>query len=211
MLERTEKIKKNLKKQGPITTIILITLFIALLSLVLSLFKVSGNITEAETLETSFIKVNNIFSKAGIKFILNNSVINFALMECIVYIIMALMAISVLESSGLLKHLLNPLKNIKNRYVTLIFIFLGVISTVLGDYSYTILLPLAGVSYKLLGKNPTLGIITTFIGITIGYGVGIVPSYQDYLLGNITTISSHAIDSGYMYHLFSTYFITIAK
>ena len=211
MTTKKEKIKRNLKKQGPITAIVMMIIFIAIMSAILSLFKISGNITEAETLETSFVKVNNILSKDGIKYILNNSITNFSLMECIIYIIMSLMAISVLESSGLLNHLLRPLKRVKGRYVTLIFIFLGIISTIFGDYSYTFLLPLAGVAYKILGKNPTLGIITTFIGLTIGYGVGLVPNYQDYLLASITTKSAHAIDVNYQYHLFSTYFINIVS
>lgn len=211
MATKKEKIKRNLKKQGPITAILIMIIFIAVISFVLSLFKVSGNITEAETLETSFVKVNNILSKDGIKYILNNSISNFSLMECIIYIIISLMAISVLESSGLLNHILKPFKNVKSRYITLIFVFLGIISTIIGDYSYTFMLPLAGVAYKILGKNPTLGIITTFIGLTIGYGVGIVPNYQDYIISSITTKSAHAIDINYTYHMFSTYFINVAS
>ena len=47
---KTERIKRNIKKQGPITTIIFLCLIIALFSLFLNIFKVSGNITEAGTL-----------------------------------------------------------------------------------------------------------------------------------------------------------------
>lgn len=208
---KTERIKRNLKKQGPITTIIFLCLLIALFSLVLNIFKVSGDLTEAGTLETSVITVNNIFSKEGVKYILNNSITNFELMDPIIYIIMSLISVSMLESSGLLKHILSPLKKIKTKYVTLIFVFFGVISTILGDYSYALLLPLAGISYKILGRNPSLGIITMFLGITIGYGTGIIPSYQDYLLGQITTKSAMSIDTNYSYSLFSNYFISVVS
>ena len=208
---KTERIKRNIKKQGPITTIIFLCLIIALFSLFLNIFKVSGNITEAGTLETSVITVNNIFSKEGVKYLLNNSITNFELMEPIIYIIMSLIMVSMLESSGLLKHLLSPLKKVKPRYITLIFVFLGVVSTILGDYSYALLLPLAGVAYKILGRSPSLGIITIFLGITIGYGVGIVPGYQDYLLGEITTKSAMSIDANYHYLLFSNCFISVAS
>lgn len=211
MLIKRERIKRNLKKQGPIITIIFLCLIIALVSLVLNLFKVSGSLTEAGTLETSVVTVNNIFSKSGVKYLLNNSITNFSLMEPIIYIIISLIAVSMLESSGLLKHILNPLKKLKPRYITLIFVLLGIISTLLGDYSYAFLLPLAGIAYKLLGRNPSLGIITMFLGITIGYGVGIVPSYQDYLLSQLTSKSATSIDVNYQYSLFSTYFITLAS
>ena len=208
---KKDKFKKNLKRQGPIITIIFLCFVIALVSFVLSIFKVSGNVTEAGTLETSIITVNNIFSKDGIKYLLNNSILNFTLMDTIVYLIMSLMAVSILESSGLLKHVLRPLTKIKSKYVTLIFVFIGIISTILGDYSYALLIPLVGVSYKLLGKNPALGIITVFIGMTIGYGVGIAPNYQDYMLGVITTNSATSIDSSYTYQLFSNFYINIVS
>lgn len=209
MAIKKERIKRNLKKQGPITTIILLCLVVGLISLILSLFKVSGNITEAGTLETSVITINNIFSKEGVKYLLNNSVTNFKLMDSIIYIIMALIAVSIMETSGLLKHLVNPLTKMKSKYVTLIMVFLGVISTFLGDYSYALLLPLAAAIYKLLGKSPSLGIFTAFIGITIGYGVGLVPNYQDYLLGIVTEKSAMSIDTAYKYKLTSNLFIMI--
>ncbi len=211
MSKKTERMKRNLKKQGPITTIIILCLIIALFSLILNLFKISGNITEAGTLETSLITVNNIFSKDGVKYLLNNSIINFSLMNCLIYVIMSLIAVSMLESSGLLNYILSFFKKIKPKYVTLIFIFIGIVSTLLGDFSYALLLPLAGVSYKILGRNPSLGIITMFVGITIGYGTGIVPNYQDYLLGQITTKSATSIDANYNYYLFSNYFISLSS
>lgn len=211
MLIKKERIKRNLKKQGPITTIIILCLGIGLISLILSLFKVSGNITEAGTLETSVITINNIFSKEGIKYLLNNSITNFKLLDPIIYIIMSLIMVSIMETSGLLKHLVNPLTKLKSKYVTLIIVFLGIISTFIGDYSYALMLPLFGAIYKLLGKNPTLGILTGFLGITIGYGIGFVPNYQDYLLGVVTEKSAMSIDTAYKYKLTSNLFIMIAS
>lgn len=209
MAIKKERIKRNLRKQGPITTIIFLCLIIALISLVLNLFKISGNTTEAGTLETSVVTVNNIFSKEGIKYILNNSITNFQIMDSIIYIIMSLMIVSLLETSGLLKHITIPLKKIKPKYVTLIIVFISIISTIIGDNSYALILPLVAAIYKLLNRSPILGIITAFIGITIGYGISVIPTYQDYLLGLTTTTSAGSIDQSYRYSLMSTYFINI--
>ena len=93
MAIKRDKLKRNLKKQGPIIKIIFLCFVIAMVSWVLSIFKVSGNATEAGTLETSIVTVNNVFSKEGIKYLLNNSVMNFTLMDTIVYLIMSLMAV----------------------------------------------------------------------------------------------------------------------
>lgn len=211
MATKKEKIKRNIKKQGPIPTIIFLCIVVALVSFVLNIFRVSGNITEAGSLETSVVTVNNIISKEGIKYLLNNSISNFTVLDSIIYIIMSLIAVSILESSGFLKHIISPLKKLKSKYITLIFIFIGMISSIFGDFSYALLLPLAGVAYKLLGRNPSLGIITMFLGITIGYGVGLTPNYQDYLLGVITTKSATSIDTSYHYNLFSNLYISLAS
>ena len=56
----------------------------------------------------------------------------------------------------------------------------GIVSTIIGDYSYALLIPIAGIMYKYLDKNPGLGIITMFVAISIGYGTGVIYNYQAY-------------------------------
>ncbi len=63
------KFGRRLKRTGPITTIIGLIIGIAVISFILSLLGVRGYTTEAGTLETSIITVNNIISKDGIKYI----------------------------------------------------------------------------------------------------------------------------------------------
>ena len=64
------KIGRKLKRTGPITTIIFLILVISGLSFVLNLLGVRGYTTEAGTLETSIVTINNVISKDGIKYIL---------------------------------------------------------------------------------------------------------------------------------------------
>lgn len=203
------KISKKLKKQGPITTILILTIIIGIVSFVLKLFKFSGYTTEAGTLETSLIGVNNIFSKEGIKYFLTNSVINMQLMQPLIYLIMSLIAVSIMESSGLLNHLVFPLKKFKSVFITALVMLLSIFLSFLGDYTYILLIPLVCAAYKYLGKNPLLGIITVFIGVTIGYGSGFIFGYQNYLLSNITMTSATNIDSEYVYNLSSNLLIMI--
>lgn len=106
------RVRKKLKRTGPITTIILLILGVSVISFILNLLGVRGYTTEAGTLETSLVTVNNVISKDGIKYILNNTIINFQMMQPLVYLIISLIAVSILETSGLLKHLLIPLKKL---------------------------------------------------------------------------------------------------
>lgn len=196
---------------GPIVEIVLFIILASILSLVFNLFNASGYKTEAGTFETLLVVVNNVFSKEGIKQILKTVISNFQAMEPLVTIILSLIAVSIMEASGLLKQLFTPLSKLKMKYITLIVMFVGIISTIIGDHSYALLLPLAGILYKYIGKNSSLGVITMFIAITIGYGTGIIYNYQMYELGYVTELSTSGITTGYNYELLSNiYFLIIS-
>lgn len=205
------KINKKIKHTGPITTIIVLLLIVSGLSLILNLLGVRGYITEAGTLETSLISINNVLSKDGIKYILNNTIINFQMMEPLVYLIISLIAVSILETSGLLKHLIKPLTKVKYKYITFLTLLIGILSNLIGDHCYVLMLPLIGLIYKYLGRDSSLGVITMFIGITIGYSSGIFCNYQQYLLGTMTTTSAAGIDAAYSYDIWSNLYIMIVS
>lgn len=203
------KIGRKLKRTGPITTIIFLILVISGLSFVLNLLGVRGYTTEAGTLETSIVTINNVISKDGIKYILNNTIVNFQMLQPLVYLIISLIAVSILETSGLLKHLLIPFGKMKYRYITFLTLLLGIISNFIGDYSYVLLLPLVASVYKYLGRDSSLGVITMFIGITIGYSSGIFVNYQDYLLGIMTEGAALGVDASFEYSVWSNLYIMI--
>ena len=205
------KKKKKKSRKGIILELFIILAFISILSLILNIVGFSGYITENGSFETTLLVVKNILSKDGIKYILNNSLKNFQNLEPVVMIILSLISISILEASGLLKHIFTPMKKIKPIFVTMIVMFVGIISTFVGDYSYALLLPLAGIMYKYIGRNSSLGIATMFLAITAGYGTGIIYNYQVYELGNITEVAAGTIVTGYNYELLSNIFVLITS
>ena len=133
------------------------------------------------------------------------------MMEPLVYLIISLIAVSILETSGLLKHLLIPFKKMKYRYITFLTLLLGILSTFLGNYCYVLLLPLIGVIYRYLGRDSSLGVITMFIGITIGYSSGIFVNYNGYLLGMMTESAASSIDSSFKFDVWSNLYIMIVS
>ena len=201
--------KRKKRSIGPVVEIILFSVIVALLCLIFSLIGANGYITEGGTFETTLVVLNNFFSTAGIKHIVNNSLVNFQTIEPLVFVILSLIAVSILEASGLLKQIFTPLKKIKPIYVTAIVMFVGIISTIIGDYSYGLLLPLAGILYKYIGRSSSLGVLTMFIAITIGYGTGIIYNYQMYELGDITELATQSIITGYNYELLSNIFLLV--
>lgn len=205
------KRKKRKRSMGPVVEILLLVLGISILCFLFNLIGVTGYKTESGTLETTLVIINNIFSKSGIKHILNNTLVNFQTLEPLVLVILSLIAVSILEASGLLKQIFTPLKKIKPKYVTMMVMFIGIISTIIGDYSYALLLPLAGILYKYTGRSSSLGILTMFVAITAGYGTGLIYNYQAYQLGDITESAAQSITENYNYELLSNLFLLIVS
>ena len=202
--------KKEKKSLSPIVTMLILIAVVIIGSTILSILNIDSNKTMIVngSLETSIVVVRNILSKEGIINFFSNIMTNFNLIQPLTLLILSLTATSIAKYSGLLKHLFLPLKKLNFRLLTFIIVFISVISTFIGDYSYLILLPLVAVLYQYLGKNPVLGILTVFLGITLGYGTGIFYNYNDLVLGKLTQNSAIIeVDPSYKFSLTSNVYI----
>lgn len=208
------KNKKQKKLLSPILTMIILIIGVSIISLLLSLLNISANQTliSKGTLETSIISIKNIFSKEGIIYFFSNIITNFNILEPFVLLVISMMTISIGKASGLFKHIFTPFKKIKSNILTFIIVFIGIISTMIGDYSYIILLPLVAVMYEYINKSPVLGIVTMFLGVTLGYGTGFIHGYNDFALGILTQNAAIIdVDATYRYSLQSDLYIMIAS
>ena len=196
--------KKVIKKKmlGPVIAIMLLTLIIVILSAVFSMLQIVAEQTaiSKNALETSIVTVNNILTKDGIKYILSNMLVNLQLFEPLVLLIISLITVSIGEASGLFKAVLSPLAKLNPKFLTFLVLLVGISSSFIGEYSYIFLLPMVAVLYQIIGRKPLLGILTMFIGISIGYGTGLVYNNEDIILGTLTqAAASLDVDKNYVY------------
>ncbi len=209
--------KKKQKKEyfkGPVSTLLVIMFAISIVSLLLSLIDFQGNKTYigTESLETSVIAVKNIISIDGLKFVLGNAIKNFVQFKPLAVIIISLIGIGISEKSGLLNAIFFKIKKIKFEVIIFATLFLGIISSVIGEYSYMFLIPLVGLMYKYLDRSPTLGVMISFIGITLGYATGLIFNYDDYSLGLLTQAAANLdVDPNYKFNLFSNIYIMVTS
>ena len=119
----------NLKKTkfGPTFEIAAMAIVVAVVCLIFKLLNITGLITDLHTFETTLIEFKNVLCGDGIKYVLNNSLTNFQNLQPLILVIVALVAISVMEASGLLKHLFTKFKDVKPKFITLIVVFVGII------------------------------------------------------------------------------------
>lgn len=206
--------KKKKKKQlkGPVFTILFLTFLIAISSLLLSLIGFQGDKTYIgnDSLESSLVVVKNIISLEGIKYIIGNVVTNFMNFKPLSIMIISLIGIGIVEKSGLLNAIFYKIKNVKFEIVIFFTLFLGIISSIIGEYSYMFLIPFIALMYKYLNRSPVLGILTVFIGLTLGYGTGLIFNYTDYELGHLTQAAANLnVDPNYQYDLLSNIYIML--
>ena len=210
--------KKNKKKKehfrGPVSTLLVIMAIVSIISLVLSLIDFQGSKTYigTESLETSVIVVRNVLSIDGLKYLLGSAIENFVTFRPLAIMIISLIGIGICEKSGLLKAIFFKMKKIKFEIIIFMTLFLGIISSVIGEYSYMFLIPLIGLMYKYLDRSSTLGIMVVFVGITLGYGTGLIFNYEDYSLGVLTQAAANLdVDPNYKYNLLSNIYIMVVS
>lgn len=206
--------KKKKLLLGPVIVIIILTLLITVVSAIASALNVQGELTKIsnDSLETSVVTVKSVFSEEGLKYFFTSPVETFKNFEPLVLLIISLMAVSIGKASGLFKALFTPLKHLKPSVVTFITLFIGIVSSFLGEYGFVLVLPLAAVIYQYLGRNSMLGILTAFIGVSMGYGAGLVFNYDDYQLGLLTKAAATVdVDKDYVFNAWSNSYAMIAS
>ncbi|MFA5603901.1 MAG: AbgT family transporter [Bacilli bacterium] len=209
MKKKKDQTKRNI---NPIFVIILITILTIIISSILSLLGLEGQKTTIvnNSLETSLITVKNIFSIEGIKFLLGSAITNFQILEPLGLLIVSLITVSFIDFSGIIEPLVKPLKKLTPFLLTFLVIIVSALFSFIGDYSYLFLMPLVALIYKAMGRNPILGILTVFLGLTLAYGAGFVSDNNDYLLGILTEQSAKIdVDKNYKYHLMSNFYISV--
>ncbi|SMF16945.1 AbgT family transporter [Pseudobacteriovorax antillogorgiicola] len=100
-------------------------------------------------------------------------------------ILIVMLGVGVSESSGLLTALIKKLgTKIHDRFLAPALIFLGIMSSIATDAGYLVLIPLAGMLYAGLGKNPLIGMAAAFAGVSAGFSANLIPATPvDVILG----------------------------
>ena len=130
----------------------------------------------------------------------------------LILLIISLIGIGIGEKSGLFKALFTRFKKVKLGVLTVFVLFLSISSTFIGEYSFALILPFVGVFYKYVGKNPVLGLLTAFVGLTVGYASGLMINYDVISLGALTQAAARVeVDQSYVVHSFSTLYIMITS
>ena len=198
------KIKKKLKKitVHPALVFFALTIVVMVISSVGGILNIESNYYTVNTvtgdLESQVININNLFNRTGLQYLISNLLSNFINFAPLGTLILGLMGIGVAYKSGFL-HTLNKViaKFLPRRALTFLIFLLGVIFSMFYDVGYVILIPMAAILFRDLGRHPSAGICAAFAGITFGNGANIVANSLDSSLLPYTKSATKILDVTY--------------
>ena len=196
-----EKGKLRLKKFyiHPIVIFLFLTFFVVILSAILSLLQVRAtyNTVNVNTneLEPVMVAVENLLSFDGIKFMISNATKNFLSFAPLGTLLISLIGLTVAEGTGFIETLTRRhLSKMPKYALTFLVLFISVISSLINEVGYTILIPLVALVYFINNRNPILGIVTAFCGVSFGYGVSLFVGSMEVSLINYTKVAAVLVD-----------------
>ncbi|MCC5864193.1 MAG: AbgT family transporter [Wenzhouxiangella sp.] len=99
-------------------------------------------------------------------------------------IFVVMLAIGIAERSGLFGALIKRAgSHIPQSLLPLLLMFMGVMSSIATDAGYLVLIPLAGLLYAGLGRNPLIGMAVAFAGVSAGFSANLFPGPVDAIVG----------------------------
>lgn len=174
---------------------------------------VEGPVPETETVT---VAARSLLTADGLRFIFTSPVSNFNDFGVVGVIVVAMIGVGFAESTGLIGAFIKRLVKVTpRRFITLIVVFLGVLSSIATDAGYLVLIPLAAAVFYSLGRHPLAGLAAAFAGVGGGFGVNLLITPADGMLTEITNESipnpaDHMAITGNIYFgIVSTILVTL--
>ena len=152
-MKLSKKRKLKLKKFyfHPITVFLFLSFIVILLSAIFeklgfqSTYQlVNENIND---LETTMVSVESLLNFDGMKYIISNWTTNFVSFAPLASLLISLIGISVCEATGFLEAFSKKyLRKLNKPKLTFIILFLGILSSLINDVGYAILIPISAMT-----------------------------------------------------------------
>lgn len=205
-LKTVEKVSDKLP--NPFFLFLLLALFTMILSMVMSIIGIS--VVHPVTNET--IAVKSVLSTEGLRDVLTSAVSNFINFPPLGVVLATMFGIIIAEKSGLFEATLRyTISKVPDSLVVFTIVFVSVNSSLIADAGLIVLPPLAGLTFKAIGKNPLAGVITSFAAINGGFSANLLITALDPLLSGLTHNAAISIDSSYNVYPTANYYFMFAS
>lgn len=203
------------KLPHPVSIFIIFSILVAILS---SIFAQMGVSVEMDNIKggKELIVVKSLLTAQGLRWILDNTIKNFVTFHPLGVVLVFSLFFNFLNEVGLFPAFLkNIMKSIPKNALTFFVVFLGVNSSFAGDLGYILVIPISGILFKAVGRNPLVGILAGFSATSAGFSACLLSI--DALLGGLSTSAIKIVNPTYVvnplansiFMFFYTFFVTL--
>lgn len=154
----------------------------------------------------------SLLSIQGLHRILKEMVTNFTSFAPLGTVLVAMLGIGLAESTGLIGAALKKLVlSAPARLLTFVIVLAGVMSNIASGVGYVLLVPLAAIIFKSVGRNPLAGLAAAFAGVSGGYSANLLLGTIDPLLAGISEEAAHIINPAYTVNPACNYYFMAAS
>ncbi len=158
------------------------------------------------------IEAVNLLSQHGLHKILTQTVSNFVNFAPVGTVLVAILGIGVADKSGLINTLLHAsVVKAPPKMLTLIVVLAGILSNIAQDAGYVVLIPLAALIFKSLGRNPLTGMAAAFAGVSGGYSANFLIGPVDTILAGISSEAAQTLIPNYEVSAAGNYYFMLAS
>ncbi|MGP7959445.1 AbgT family transporter [Sanguibacter sp. A247] len=132
-------------------------------------------------------EIRNLLSAEGVRHFFSSFVDNFAGFGVVAVVLIAMGGVGVAEHAGMMGALIRRIVKIApRRWLAAILIGVGVLSSVVTDAGYLILVPLAAAAFLTVGRHPLAGLAAAFGAVGAVFGVNVLITPSDSMLTEVT-------------------------
>ena len=148
----------------------------------------------------------------GLHRILTEMVTNFASFAPLGTVLVSMLGIGALESSGLIRAALRLLVlSAPKRLLTFVLVLAGVLSNTASEIGYVLLVPLGGIIFLGAGRHPLAGLAAAFAGVSGGYSANLLLGTIDPLLAGLSEEAARIVDDGYRVNPAANYYFMVVS
>lgn len=196
------------KLPDPVTLFVILSIFILVLSFILSKLGVSA--VKPGTNES--IEVINLLNREGLILIVEKMVSNFTSFAPLGIVVVTMIGIGVAENSGLISAVMKKtVLSAPTKIILPVVLFTGVVGNIAADAAFIVLPPIAAMIFMSVGRNPLVGLIATYAAIAGGFSANILISSLDVLLLGITDTAAQLVEPTYFGRATMNYYFLIVS
>lgn len=158
------------------------------------------------------VAVKNLLSAEGIRYILENTVVNFTNFAPLGIVMVAMLGIGIAESSGLIGVMIRLLVlSAPKRLLTFVLVFAGILSNMASDVGYVLLIPMGGIIFLTVGRHPIVGIAAAFAGVSGGFSANLFLGTVDPLLAGLSQEAAQIVSPDYHVNPTANYYFMVVS